>query len=30
VLEAYVNGVNTRKVEQLGIAGMTKDRVSAL
>jgi len=34
VLEAYVNGVSTRKVdrlvEQLGIAGMTKDRVSAL
>src|SRR5437870_6008899 len=33
VLEAYVNGVSTRKVdrlvEQLGIAGMTKDRVSA-
>jgi putative transposase len=34
VLEAYVNGVSTRKVdrlvEQLGIAGMTKDRVSHL
>jgi putative transposase len=34
VLEAYVNGVSTRKVdrlvEQLGISGMTKDRVSAL
>lgn len=34
VLEAYVNGVSTRKVdrlvEQLGIAGMSKDRVSAL
>jgi transposase-like protein len=34
VLEAYVNGVSTRKVdrlvEQLGIAGMTKDSVSAL
>jgi len=34
VLEAYVNGVSTRKVdrlvEQLGIAGMTKDRVSTL
>lgn len=34
VLEAYVNGVSTRKVdrlvEQLGIAGMTKDCVSAL
>src|SRR6202521_659959 len=34
VLEAYVNGVSTRKVdrlvEQLGIAAMTKDRVSAL
>jgi transposase-like protein len=34
VLEAYVNGVSTRKVdrlvEQLGVAGMTKDRVSAL
>ncbi len=34
VLEAYVNGVSTRKVdrlvEQLGIAGMTKDRVSGL
>jgi len=34
VLEAYVNGVSTRKVdrlvEQLGIGGMTKDRVSAL
>jgi putative transposase len=33
VLEAYVNGVSTRKVdrlvEQLGIDGMTKDRVSA-
>ena len=32
VLEAYVNEVSTRKVdrpvEQLGIAGMTKDRVS--
>jgi putative transposase len=34
VLEAYVDGVSTRKVdrlvEQLGIQGMTKDRVSAL
>jgi putative transposase len=34
VLEAYVKGVSTRKVdrlvEQLGIPGMTKDRVSAL
>ena len=34
MLEAYVNGVSTRKVdrlvEQLGIQGMTKDRVSAL
>src|SRR5689334_8548234 len=34
VLEAYVNGVSTRKVdrlvEQLGIGGMTKDRVSTL
>jgi transposase-like protein len=34
VLEAYVNGVSTRKVdrlvEQLGISGMSKDRVSAL
>jgi len=34
VMEAYVNGVSTRKVdrlvEQLGIQGMTKDRVSAL
>src|SRR5204862_7432546 len=34
VLEAYVNGVSTRKVdrlvEQLGIDAMTKDRVSAL
>ena len=34
VMEAYVNGVSTRKVdrlvEQLGIEGMTKDRVSAL
>jgi len=34
VMEAYVNGVSMRKVdrlvEQLGIAGMTKDRVSAL
>ena len=33
-MEAYVNGVSTRKVdrlvEQLGIHGMTKDRVSAL
>jgi transposase-like protein len=33
VLEAYVNGVSTRKVdrlvEQLGIEGMSKDRVSA-
>ena len=32
VLEAYVNGVSTRKVdrlvEQLGLQGMTKDRVS--
>jgi putative transposase len=34
VLEAYVNGVSTRKVdrlvEQLGVHGMTKDRVSRL
>lgn len=34
LMEAYVNSVSTRKVdrlvEQLGIAGMTKDRVSAL
>lgn len=34
VLEAYVNGVSTRKVdrlvEQLGVEGMTKDRVSAM
>jgi transposase-like protein len=34
VLEAYVNGVSTRKVdrlvEQLGIEGMSKDRVSAM
>jgi len=34
VLEAYVNGVSTRKVdrlvEQLGIEGMSKDRVSRL
>jgi transposase-like protein len=34
VMEAYVNGVSTRKVdrlvEQLGIHGMTKDRVSAI
>ena len=34
VLEAYINGVSTRKVdrlvEQLGIQGMSKDRVSAL
>lgn len=34
VMEAYVNGVSTRKVdrlvEQLGIHGMTKDRVSQL
>ena len=34
MLEAYVNGVSTRKVdrlvEQLGIDGMTKDRVSAM
>jgi transposase-like protein len=34
VLEAYVNGVSTRKVdrlvEQLGIDGMSKDRVSGL
>jgi putative transposase len=34
VMEAYVNGVSTRKVdrlvEQLGIQGMGKDRVSAL
>ena len=34
VLETYVNGVSTRKVdrlaEQLGIEGMTKDRVSAM
>ena len=34
VMEAYVNGVSTREVdrlvEQLGIEGMTKDRVSAI
>lgn len=34
VMEAYVNGVSMRKVdrlvEQLGISGMTKDRVSAM
>jgi transposase-like protein len=34
VMEAYVNGVSTRKVdrlvEQLGISSMSKDRVSAL
>ena len=34
VMEAYVNGVSTRKVdrlvEQLGLSGMSKDRVSAL
>jgi transposase-like protein len=34
VMEAYVNGVSMRKVdrlvEQLGISGMTRDRVSAL
>ncbi|MCA1678874.1 MAG: IS256 family transposase [Actinobacteria bacterium] len=34
VAEAYVNGVSTRKVdrlvEQLGVQGMTKDRVSAM
>jgi putative transposase len=34
VMEAYVNGVSTRKVdrlvEQIGIEGMTKDRVSAM
>ncbi len=34
VMEAYVNGVSTRKVdrlvEQLGVEGMTKDRVSAI
>src|SRR6266576_7072220 len=34
VLEAYVNGVSTRKVdrlvEQLGISGMSKDQVSRL
>jgi putative transposase len=34
VLEAYVNGVSTWKVdrllERLGIEGMTKDRVSAM
>lgn len=34
VMEAYVNGVSTRKVDrlvaQLGIGAMTKDRVSAL
>ena len=34
VLEAYVDGVGARKVdrlvEQLGIDGMTKDRVSAM
>jgi transposase-like protein len=34
VMEAYVNGVSTRKVdrivEELGISGMTKDRVSQI
>jgi len=34
VQEAYVNGVSTRKVDrlvaQLGLQGMTKDRVSRL
>ena len=34
VMEAYVNGVSTRKVdrivEELGISGMSKDRVSAI
>lgn len=34
VMEAYVNGVSTRKVdrlvEQMGISSMSKDRVSAL
>jgi len=34
VMEAYVNGVSTRKVdrlvEQLGVSGMSKDRVSGL
>jgi putative transposase len=34
VMEAYVNGVSTRKVdrlvEQLGVHGMSKDRVSAM
>ena len=34
VMEAYVNGVSTRKVdrlvEQLGVHGMSKDRVSAI
>ncbi len=34
VLEAYVNGISTRKVdrlvEQLGVQGMSKDRVSAM
>jgi transposase-like protein len=30
VQEAYVNGVSTRLVEQLGIAGMSKDQVSRL
>jgi hypothetical protein len=34
VMEAYVNGVSTRKVdrlvEQLGIQGMSKDRVSRM
>src|SRR5438128_8376495 len=34
VMEAYVNGVSTRKVdrlvEQLGVHGMSKDRVSTL
>ena len=34
VMEAYVNGVSTRKVdrlvEQLGIASMSKDRVSRI
>lgn len=34
VMEAYVNGVSTRKVdrivEELGVSGMSKDRVSAI
>jgi putative transposase len=30
VQEAYVNGISTRKVEQLGLQGMSKDTVSRL